>query len=92
VGPEPVKASDIPQAHGLVVAGGGQDVPAGCEGDRGNRGSPTVLIDGEDPFADPDAPVGLACRVYPTADELAGAPSVAQLTAALRARSCGGGG
>ncbi len=31
------------------------------------RGSPTVLVDGEDRFADPDAPVGLSCRVLPDA-------------------------
>ena len=30
------------------------------------RGSPTVLVNGEDPFADPSAPVGLTCRVYLT--------------------------
>ena len=34
------------------------------------RGSPTVLLDGVDPFADPSAPVGLACRVYQTPDGL----------------------
>ena len=45
----------------------------------GFRGSPTVLIDGVDPFADPDAPVGLACRVYVTEDGLAGSPTVEQL-------------
>jgi hypothetical protein len=49
------------------------------------RGSPTVLVNGHDPFADPSAPVGLACRVYPTATGLAGAPSVAELAAVLRA-------
>jgi len=32
----------------------------------GFRGSPTIVIDGVDPFADPDAPVGLSCRVYKT--------------------------
>ena len=45
----------------------------------GFRGSPTVLIDGVDPFADPDAPVGLACRVYVTEDGLAGSPTLEQL-------------
>ena len=45
----------------------------------GFRGSPTVLIDGVDPFADPDAPVGLACRVYVTEDGLAGSPTREQL-------------
>lgn len=47
------------------------------------RGSPTVLIDGRDPFAAPDAPVGLACRMYVTPQGLAGAPTVEQLAAAL---------
>lgn len=28
------------------------------------RGSPTLLIDGVDPFADPATPAGLACRMY----------------------------
>lgn len=30
------------------------------------RGSPTVLVDGRDPFSDPDAPFGLACRLCRT--------------------------
>jgi hypothetical protein len=46
-------------------------------------GSPTVLVNGRDPFADPAAPVGLSCRVYGTADGLAGAPTVEQLLAVL---------
>lgn len=45
----------------------------------GFRGSPTVLIDGVDPFADPDAPVGLVCRVYVTEGGLAGSPTLEQL-------------
>lgn len=28
----------------------------------GMRGSPTILVDGRDPFSPPDAPAGLACR------------------------------
>ena len=48
------------------------------------RGSPTLLVDGEDRFAEPDAPVGLSCRVFPTPDGLAGAPTVEQLVAVLR--------
>lgn len=47
------------------------------------RGSPTVLIDGRDPFADGTADVGLACRVYATPEGLQGAPSRDQLAAAL---------
>jgi hypothetical protein len=27
-------------------------------------GSPTFLIDGVDPFADPGLPVGMSCRIY----------------------------
>jgi hypothetical protein len=49
----------------------------------GFRGSPTVLINGRDPFAEPDAPVGLSCRVYGTATGLTGAPTVEQLLAVL---------
>lgn len=47
------------------------------------RGSPTVLIDGEDPFADPASPTGLSCRRYQTEAGPDGAPSVAQLEAVL---------
>jgi hypothetical protein len=49
----------------------------------GFRGSPTVLVDGVDPFADPDAPVGLSCRVYVTPDGLAGSPTLEQLREVL---------
>jgi hypothetical protein len=49
----------------------------------GFRGSPTVLINGRDPFAEPDAPAGLSCRVYGTAPGLTGAPTVEQLLAVL---------
>ena len=48
------------------------------------RGSPTVLFNGVDPFADPSAPVALACRVYVTDEGLRGSPTVAQLVEALR--------
>lgn len=47
------------------------------------RGSPSVLIDGVDPFADEAAPVGLSCRVFRTPDGLRGAPTVDQLFEAL---------
>ncbi len=50
----------------------------------GSRGSRTILIDGEDPVAPPDTPVGLTCRRYRTGDTIEGAPSVAQLDAAVR--------
>ena len=46
-------------------------------------GSPTVLIDGRDPFAEPGRAPGLSCRLYPAAQGMANAPSVEQLIAAL---------
>jgi hypothetical protein len=49
----------------------------------GFRGSPTILVDGHDPFDRGDEPVGLSCRVYQTPDEPAGAPTIAQLRAVL---------
>ena len=49
----------------------------------GFRGSPTVLIDGTDPFSDSDAPVGLSCRVYRTNDGYGGSPSLEQLRTAI---------
>ncbi len=53
----------------------------------GFRGSPSVLIDGVDPFSNPDAPVGLACRVYVTESGYAGSPSLYQLRTAIRKAS-----
>lgn len=49
----------------------------------GFRGSPTVLIDGRDPFTDPVALAGMSCRVFRSEAGLAGAPSVEQLLAVL---------
>lgn len=51
------------------------------------RGCPTVLIDGNDPFADPDALVGLSCRVYRTDDGYVGSPTLEQLRTAIGAAS-----
>lgn len=47
------------------------------------RGSPSILIDGRDPFAKATDPVGLSCRVYQTPDGPAGSPTLAQLRQAL---------
>lgn len=46
-------------------------------------GSPTILLDGRDPFATGAEQPGLACRVFSTPDGLAGAPTLAQLVQAL---------
>jgi hypothetical protein len=58
------------------------DTPAEAE-QAGFRGSPTVLVDGNDPFATGDEPSGLACRVYATEDGPQGAPTLEQLRAVL---------
>jgi hypothetical protein len=49
------------------------------------RGSPTILVDGRDPFASGDEPFGLACRVYQTPAGPAGSPTVEQLEAVIGA-------
>jgi len=51
----------------------------------GFRGSPSILVDGVDPFADQSADVGLACRVYMTPAGLAGSPTLEQLRNAIPA-------
>ncbi|HXZ73425.1 MAG TPA: thioredoxin family protein [Streptosporangiaceae bacterium] len=58
----------------------------------GMRGSPTVLVDGSDPFAAPGQPASLSCRLYDNGPgRLEGAPSVARLRQAIgRAAPPGG--
>ncbi len=46
-------------------------------------GSPTILIDAVDPFAEVDQPIGLGCRLFRTPDGLAGCPTVEQLVEVL---------
>ncbi|MEM7326177.1 MAG: thioredoxin family protein [Actinomycetota bacterium] len=48
------------------------------------RGSPTVLVDGVDPFADDDEPVGLSCRIYQTPAGPAGSPTLDQVRTVLQ--------
>ena len=50
------------------------------------RGSPSIHIDGVDLFTDPDAPVGLSCRIYQTPQGWAGSPTADQLRSVLAAR------
>ena len=47
------------------------------------RGSPTLLIDGADPFAGDDAPFGLGCRVYRTRSGISGKPTYDQIRSVL---------
>lgn len=47
------------------------------------RGSPTILIDGVDPFAAGEEPIGLSCRIYRTPVGYAGSPTLEQIAAVL---------
>lgn len=58
------------------------DTPEAAEREQ-FRGSPTVLVDGIDVFAEGDEPVGLSCRVHTTPDGPAGSPTIDQLRAVL---------
>lgn len=54
---------------------------------HGMHGSPTILVDGRDPFAASDVEASLSCRLYATSDGMRGAPPVADVAAALRTRA-----
>ena len=47
-------------------------------------GSPSMLVNGTDPFTSATSAIGLACRVYSTPDGPAGSPTLDQLFDALR--------
>jgi hypothetical protein len=67
-----------PPLDRLVVADARQAAQLGM------TGSPTLLVDGVDPFGAPGTPIGLSCRLY--RDEhggLGNSPSSRQLRAAL---------
>jgi hypothetical protein len=53
--------------------------------DRGFLGSPTIRINGIDPFAEPGRPIGMACRIYPGPAGASGLPAAAELRKALQA-------
>lgn len=62
-------------------------VESSSEAERlGFRGSPSILVDGDDAFATGDEPVGFACRVYATPDGFAGSPTIEQLAAVIDRR------
>lgn len=50
-------------------------------------GSPTILLDGADPFPSPDGRTGVACRVYAGTGGPRGVPELSALTAAIRQRT-----
>ena len=49
----------------------------------GMRGSPTILINGRDPFVDGADATALSCRLYRGEAGFSGAPTVGQLVVAL---------
>ena len=53
--------------------------------ERGVVGSPTILIDGVDPFAVPGQSPAVACRVYVTPAGLSGVPPLDDVVTALAA-------
>jgi hypothetical protein len=56
----------------------------------GMHGSPTLLVNGIDPFAAPGSPASLSCRVYRDGSGRSqGAPSVAALRQAVRLAGAG---
>jgi hypothetical protein len=58
----------------------------------GMYGSPTVLVDGVDPFAGPGQSASVACRLYRGEDgSLSGAPTLAQLRDAIPGNCAGHG-
>jgi hypothetical protein len=58
--------------------------------EEGMHGSPTLLVDGADPFAEPGQPPSLSCRMYRDASGRAGpVPSVKELRRALTAAGDG---
>jgi hypothetical protein len=62
------------------------DTPDAAE-QRGFLGSPTVRINGVDPFAEPGRSPGLSCRVYPSSAGVCVLPPADWLRAALLAAS-----
>jgi hypothetical protein len=51
---------------------------------RGFTGSPTILLNRSDPFAQSGAPVALSCRLYATRCGLQGMPDLRDLRHALK--------
>lgn len=47
------------------------------------RGSPTIVVDGSDPFATGPASPGLSCRLYATEEGPRGSPTVNDLISAF---------
>ncbi|WP_153548030.1 DsbA family protein [Streptomyces sp. RB17] len=79
------RLGQAPDAAGLSATGFTTRVISDqAEAERSSvTGSPTILIDGRDPFAEPGAVPSPACRMYGTHSGPAGAPDIGQLRQAL---------
>ncbi len=79
------RVKSIIEEHGLDVDLEYQQIETPEDAEQYQfAGSPTLLIDGLDPFGSGDlAPVGLACRTYMTDAGPSASPSVEQLEEAL---------
>jgi hypothetical protein len=70
--------------QGLAAVMREREVASPADADRfGMHGSPTIRVDGRDPFAGPDTRPSLSCRLYPGEHGASGAPTVAQLAVVL---------
>lgn len=70
--------------QGLAAVVREREVASPEDADRfGMHGSPTIRVDGRDPFADPAARPSLSCRLYHGEHGTSGAPTVVQLAAVL---------
>jgi hypothetical protein len=68
---------DVSVSHQVIA---GQDEAAR----RGMHGSPTILVDGVDTFAEPGQSASVSCRLYRDCEgQVDGAPSVSQLRQAI---------
>lgn len=68
----------------LTAAVREREIHSSEEAERvGMRGSPTVLIDGRDPFAGGAGPAAMSCRLYRSDTGFSGVPTVSQLVEAL---------
>jgi hypothetical protein len=72
--------------HGVRVTEHVIDDPADAVA-ASMHGSPTVLIDGHDPFAAGAIEASVSCRLYASATGFDGAPSVNDLVVALAGRA-----
>jgi hypothetical protein len=76
------RLEEVAAKRGLQVSYRVIDTEAEAE-EVGFRGSPTILIDGHDPYASPDTVAGLSCRLYDTPEGIAGSPTIDQLNTLL---------